>query len=294
MHKNSLNISTPLRILIILQLCIALSCLLWLAGYPFMGGHFTTQSELLLIESTMGIQTTHKRLDPEKAALQSEKMAQNAIRFKKLPEPVKFSTENLFSSKKETLNAPFFSKISAVFRLINEIPRLEIIWICFAVALPILLLLKNRHAAHYIWLLPLLTIAYSYNNQTKGLDPLVHSDLRLFPREDTLLLNNESTEAEIRSAWENYLATHWAKDEKTADEGEFYFNLARITESAPLSAPFWEKKSPLLLLSYIVWNLLFAWQVRKATAEPLGKTEPQRASGRTQSVAVPLDPLTRK
>lgn len=265
MHKNSLNIPTSLRLLIILQLCIALSCLIWLIGYPFMGNHFKTQSELLLIESTMGIQTTHKRLDPEKASLQTEKMERNAVRFKKLPESVKFSAEKLFSSKKEALNLPFFTKISAVFKLINEIPRLEIIWICFAVALPILLLLKKRRAADYIWLLPLLAIAYSYNNQTKGLDPLKHSDLRLFPREDTLLLNNERTEREIRSAWENYLATHWAKDEKTAEEGEFYFNLARITESASLSFSFWEKKSPLLLFSYIVWNLLFAWRVHQSS-----------------------------
>ncbi len=258
MHKISLNIPTSLRVLIILQLCIALSCLLWVIGYPFMGGHFTTQSELLLIESTMGLQTTHMRLDPEKATLQSDKLQRNAIRFKNLPETVKISTENLFSSKKATLNAPFFSKISAVFVLINEIPRLEIIWICFSCVLPILLLLKNRRAAHYIWLLPLLTIAYSYNNQTKGREPLT-----LFPRENTLLLNNERTEPEIRAAWENYLAATWAKEEKTPEEGEFYFNLARIKESAPLSAPFWEKKSPLLLLSYIGWNLLFAWSVKK-------------------------------
>lgn len=266
MYKNSLNISTSLRLLIILQLCIALSCLIWLIGYPFMGNHFKTQSELLLIESTMGLQTTHKRLDPEKAALQSEKMARNALRFKKLPESVKISTGKLFSVKKEALKAPFFMKISAVFKLINEIPKLELMWIFFSVALPILLLLKKRGAAHYIWLLPLLAIGFSYNNQTKGVDPLAHSDLKLFPREDSLLLNNERTEREIRFAWENYLATHWAKDEKTAEEGEFYFNLARISESPSLGSSFWEKKSPLLLSLYVLWNLFFAWKIYKITS----------------------------
>lgn len=274
MHKNSLNIPTSLRVLIILHLCIALSCLVWLTGYPFMGGHFKTQSELLLIESTMGIQTTLKRLDPEKASGQAGKMERNALRFKKLPEPVKFSIENLFASKKEALNAPFFAKISAVFQLIKEIPLLEIIWICLSVALPILLLLKKRTAVLYVWLLPLITIAYCYNNQLKGKAP---PELKLFPREDTLLLNNERTEHEIRLAWENYLATTWGKETNTAEDGEFHFNLARINESSSLGAPFWEKKSPLLLFSYIVWNLLFAWQVRKMTFNPLLTTEPVSA-----------------
>ena len=271
MHKNSLNIPTSLRLLIILQLCIALSCMIWLIGYPFMGMHFKTQSELLLIESTMGIQTTHMRIDKEKAALQTKKMERNALRFKKLSYPEKNSAEKLFSSKKEALNAPFFSKISAIFPLIKEIPMLEISWICLGIALPILLLLRKRRFVLYIWLLPFIAVGFSYNNQTKGLDPLKHSDLKLFPREDFLFINNERTMTEIQEAWDNYLINHWAKDEKTAEEGEFYFNLARIKESSPLSAPFWEKKSPLLLLSYIMWNLFFAWKVHQAAANKKGE-----------------------
>jgi hypothetical protein len=247
MHKNSLNIPISLRVLVIIQLCIGLSCLIWLIGYPFMGGHFTLQSELILIESVMGQQETLIRLDSEKSKSQMDKIQKNHELFNLLPEKKKKEIENLFLEKKLASKSSFFEKIEPLL----QIPRLEVLWILAAVAIPILILLRNRQAALFVWLLPIICSGYALNNQINGLDPLSVSDRKIFPREETLPISSSLAES-----WEHYLEENW--------DGEYYFNLSRVELLPPsLAVSFWEKRSPLILICYLLWNLNFAWRVTR-------------------------------
>lgn len=247
---------TP-RVLIITHLCLGLSCLLWLLGYPFMGGHYTLHSELLLIESVMGTSDTLERIDPAKKALLEPKFHHYGDYFKNLPETTQNEILTLHSIKKSALNAPFAEKIA----LFRRIPVLEILWILFSVGIPILLLLRTPYAFASVWLLPLLTLGYAINNQMYGLDPLKVSDKALFPREESL-----AQAPTLKEAWENYLTQNWSRD-LTLANGEFHFNLERLKRLTPsLSTPFWEKKSPLLLLLFLFWNGYFAFKLQQKGA----------------------------
>src|SRR5262245_36934403 len=100
------------RVLITSHLCIGLSCLIWLLGYPFMGGHYTLHSELLLIESVMGKSATLERIAPAKKELLKPKFLHYEAYFKTLPENRQKQIESLYSAKKRALNAPFSEKIA--------------------------------------------------------------------------------------------------------------------------------------------------------------------------------------
>lgn len=248
-----MHISLSLRVLIVSHLCIGLICLIWILGYPVMGGHYHLQSELILIENVMGRQDALARIAPEKALLLNKKLSKNAVYFEKLPEAVQKEVKALHSARKLAMKAPLLSR----YGFLGEVPLLELLWVMASVFIPIFLLLK-KHVSVYLWILPLLTFGYALNNQMKGVDPLLNSDRALFPREDTFDVASTTKES-----WESYLIQYWSQD-NGLENGEFNFNLARIKFlSNSLSSAFWEKKSPLLLFLFLFWNFNFAWQCRR-------------------------------
>lgn len=197
----------------------------------------------------MGKQDSLIRLDPKKAEHQKEKAKNHRTRFLSLPETTQASIETLFRQKQLALFAPVTVKLKEAFALIWQIPILELMWILLSLVLPILFLLEKNKKG--FWILPLVTLAYALNNQMHGHDPLLTTEKGLYPQ--NFSGSNED--------WHNYLATNWSP-EGNGEEGEFYFNLARLDFlSTSLSAPFWEKRSILLLSLYLLWNLSIAINV---------------------------------
>lgn len=205
------------RILIIIQLCLAFTALISLLGYPFLGGYYQTKSNLTLIESVMG--------NLENASSDFEK---NKTRFNAHPD-------------KDLIEAKYFSlkKGEDPFSLFR-IPKLELLWMLLSIFVPIRLLLEKKEAQLFVWLLPLVTLAYAFNNQMNGLDP---PNMDIFPKESLL----------SKEAFNHFLQTEYG--------GEFYFNIEQIKRLPSTNHLLWEKKSLLVLFLYFAWNCYFAIKI---------------------------------
>lgn len=269
MHNKTLTIPLFSRFLIILQLCFGFSLALYLLGYPFTGKLFRAKSDLLLIESVLGKQSTLLAIDPEKAAVLEPKSFIQRSLYDSLPKNEQLRIQNLHENLQRSLQKPFSEQAWDGFELLGRLPKLELLWALLAIVIPIFLLLRNPKALPFVWLFPLIALGYAWNNQAHGFQYK-----SVFPKEHQLLDQKGATKEEWEAAWNRYLIKEWGKEtpssnpevfEKQAVKGEFFFNLARIQDlSDDLSASFWEKKSLLLLAIYVLWNTFFAYYIRNA------------------------------
>lgn len=270
MHNKTLTISLFSRFLIILQLCFGFSMALYFLGYPFSAKLFKSKSDLLLIESILGQNHTLFSIDPEKAAALQSKAAIRQALFEALPPEKREEIQNKHLEIEQSLQQSMLEKST----LLLKTPKLQLLWVFLAILLPILLLLRNKNALPYLWLFPLISLGFAWNNQNYGYDPLLLSEKILFPKEDQLLATTSSHSREDwEQAWNHYLITHFAKESPSenkdifnaqAVKGEFFFNLARIDYiEGDLSGSFWEKRSLITLFIYFAWDLFFAYTVFK-------------------------------
>ncbi len=266
-------IPTPQRLMAIGQLCIAFSLLFWVAAQPFMGEYFGLRSRMLPYEFVMG---TSEFLKTEG---QSERQIN---RFKELPVDQKNQVITDYQNLQVYAKRPTFQKIlEGLHTLILDIPPFEQAWIFFSITLAILILLKVEGAKTAAWLLPLIVVAYSLDNQLTG-KVISSPDLKLFPTEERIIhdyLNEPLSSSllvqkdQLEKGWNRYLIDQWSKNTESnksqqLEEGEFHFTLARLTilHNQPRSE--WlnvshEKLSLVSLIFFLIWNFLFAWVVSR-------------------------------
>ncbi len=147
---------------------------------------------------------------------------------------------------------------------VSGIPPFAKGWVAFSLAICLLLLFSIRGARQAVWLLPLLSLLYGWDNIQHGLPPRHSPDATLFPTELELeayvaepLSKSLGTQIEqLRAAWQVYLQDVWG--------GEEAFNKARLAAylDAPPSNPvalIREREPPPLLAIYLIWNLFFAF-----------------------------------
>lgn len=278
--KNSINsISTIQRLLIIIQLCITCSLILWYSAQPFMGDYFNLRSRMLLYEYAMGISNTFN-------APNHEKLQRNTQRWDVLPA----TTKTILSQDYEQLQAyaqrHFQSKIKeGIEILFKHIPSFELAWILLATVLSLLLLFRVEGAKQATWLLPLLICAYVIDNQLNGNAPKKSADFNLFPTESfiiqnyvksTLSVNLEEQRKQLKDGWEAYLSKNWSSS-SNLEEGEFNFTIARLQafHVQPLQAWrdfFHERSHPFILIIYLIWNFLFAKMLNKRSPVLINQT----------------------
>ena len=266
-------IPTPQRLMAIGQLCIAFSLLLWYAVQPFMGEYFTLRSRMLLYEYVMGTSDSLK-----KEVGQEEKLQRQAKRFEQLTENQKDLVIRDYQQLQEYAKRPTFQKVvDGVNTLIFAIPPFEQAWIFFSIMIAIFILLKVEGARLAAWLLPLIVIAYAFDNQLTG-KVFSSPDLKLFPTEENIVHNylNEplspllfKQKEQLEEGWRRYLIDQWSthqqeSDDQRLEEAEFQFTLARLhlLHAQPRSEwlnTFHEKLSLVSLLFFLGWNTLFAW-----------------------------------
>jgi len=255
-------IPTPMRIVVIIHLCIAFSALLFVLSYPFMGQLFETKSDRLLYESVINKEPLFTTLSVEKQLTIQEK----------------------YQSTSEQMQIPFSVKLKRSFHLLLiQMPPFQKAWIFFSILLPILMLLKIEGAATASWLLPVITIAFVFNHLYYTEVPQLSKEHQLFPTEEYIVdhyidkpLSSSIIEQQkqLRQGWNLYLITEWAKETPSADslikeqqirKGEFLFNVARV-DALSLEKPvsfFKKRTNHLVLFLYIVWNIFFAWFVNR-------------------------------
>lgn len=269
-------IPTPQRLIAIGQLCLAFSLMLWYLVQPFMGEYFSLRSRMLLYEYVMG---TSDMLKGKKD--QEKKLERQAERFKQLPENEQHLLSKDYHQLKDYATRPTLQKIHDGIRtLIREIPPFEQAWIFFSVIIAILILLKVEGAKQAAWILPLLVLAYSIDNQMTGKIPSPSPDSLLFPTEETIVQHYLTEplspslfdqQKQLEKGWKRYLIENWSihrnqNEEAALEEAEFHFTLARLNLLHSQKRSEWlhhfqERLHPLLLFFFLMWNLLFAWGV---------------------------------
>lgn len=251
------------RSLLILQLCLSFSLLLYFLGFPFFGTHFFYQSELLLVESAMGNHDLLSRLSPERAESTSEMSLYKKLNFPLLP----YSDQALLLSRKQAIS-DYFSlsapeKLAKSLKLYASIPLSLWIWIFLAIFLSICLLLGKTSVSKFLFLLPFCAALYGLSNTLYGIFP---QEMQLFPSE--LELKEVGKSQDLKTAWENYLLEKWGNQgenrvkQLALAEQKFQMKWVEMKSADPASS-FSERVNPYLLLLFFLWNLYFVYQVKE-------------------------------
>lgn len=272
----------PQRILAIIQLCLAFSLILWYAAQPFLGEYFNLKSNILLYEYVLGTSNILK------SASQKEKLKRNTDRFTSLPEEKKALIQNDYAKLYTYSTRPLLTKLLDGLKALFAVGAFEWGWIIFSILTSVLILLKIEGAEKAAWLLPILVLAGSINNQfTHHVSE--SSDIDLFPKESVIIQDyvegqlsphvNEQRD-QLQKGWNRYLAANWSNS-NDVEEGEFNFTLARLdkmTFQIPTDWHFFfrEKTKEGLMLIYLLWNCAFAWiggRERREDTDGVQKTE---------------------
>jgi hypothetical protein len=279
-------ISTPKRVLAILQLCIAFTILIASASHPFIGELFAQKSQTLLYHNVMGNNVLSEKIGNANPKYR-ELLKMNAIRFEKLPESQKTNIIEQYDALQAKSEKPFLTKLwHSIKILILDLPAFERAWLVLTVIISIMLLKRVEGSAKAAWLLPIVALLYALNNYAYGEKQLPTADSKLFPSEqiivqeylkEPLSQNILEQQPQLLKGWNNYLIKNWAHQipsedldafSKQAEEGEYAFNVARLEAIANQPrqdrSVFHQRESVLLLALYVLWNLYFAWRVNKS------------------------------
>ncbi len=162
----------------------------------------------------------------------------------------------------------------------GKTPSFALAWIFFSLVISLLLLFHIEGAKAAVWILPLLVVGYGYflyaSPQT--------APPGLFPSEqyvrETYLLEEENTSQreQLLQGWHHYVIHEWAHQTPSADpalydqqldEGLFAFNIARLQwiwagkGDEVVVAGFTTPPSAFRVLTYLLWNLIFAWMINR-------------------------------
>ncbi len=277
-------IPTKARVLAILQLCLAFTAIVWSAGLPFMGELFDLKSQGFLYQTVMGNEELAKQIGKSQDAVYLAHLQRNKNRFAELPLTVQEELVQRYNALQHKANALFTEKLyRSVQILVVETPPFEQAWIAFAIVISLMLLLRIEGALPALWLLPLIVVCYGVDNRLQGKESPKNLDLQLFPKEEVIVKdylkeplsqNILQQQQQLMHGWQMYLVQEWAHEtpsqdpklfEQQAEQGEFFFNVARLkiqTENLS-SQPLHQKKPLLLILIYFLWNLFFAWSIHK-------------------------------
>lgn len=160
-----------------------------------------------------------------------------------------------------------------------ETPAFALAWIFFSIVLCLLLLFNIEGAKAAVWILPFLVIGYGYFLYTAPQS----ARLGLFPSEqyvrETYLDGVGGNDRErLLRGWHLYLINEWAREipsadttlfEQQVDKGLFAFNIARLQwirdgkGDEVVLAGFTSPPSIFRVLSYFLWNLVFAWMINR-------------------------------
>lgn len=241
----------------ILQLCIAFTVICTNIGSPFLDELFVIKEQKLLHEAVL-----------------------DSDHYKSLDSATTKSLEEEYAALIEKGRRPFLHKIGdSVKRISIDMPPFKLAWLTLSLIVPIMLLKKREGAKQALWLLPIVTLFYTLDNQLFYPTPPISREVALFPTEELLVeryLNAPLStslieqQQQLKGAWNSYLVDKWSDDAPPSDPADYHKQLSRAHFTftvARLEARKFDKKnqpryewrqSPYLLAIYTLWNLAFA------------------------------------
>lgn len=246
------------RVLLIIQLCFVFMMLVWYACFPFMGELYHFRSRLFLTQTVQGEEVLLAYVPENERGKTSEKLKLNATLFRELPGYQQGEVNEDARHYQEKLKSPFRNKIlSSLDILIWRLPLFKQSWMIFTLLVSLAILYRIHGAVVTVWILPLLSLCYLLDNHflEKDRPP---PDAYLFP---------EIEHHNFQEEWEAFLIHQWSPSGQL-NEGEFYFNLARLKalreDASYNSATLFRGREPLgFLILYFAWNLFFAYIIYK-------------------------------
>lgn len=264
-HPPETFITTPARVMAILQLCLAFTIIAWHAGKPFAGDLYAAKSKLVIYQHVIGT-----------------KNPQHAARFEQLPKPEQEQILNDYAALLNQIDQPYVDKLKKSFaHLFFETPMTEMGWLALSIVIPILLLKRVEGSVQAVWLLPLAMLCLTIDNRWHGTPPPRQADEHVFPSEDYIIQhylkqplsrNIIEQHTQLSQGWESYLIHEWAHEEPSQDlevyqqqkvKGDFAFQLARLEFVKPATT----QKAGQIKQSYyflglgLFWHLSFAMVV---------------------------------
>lgn len=228
---------TSTRIIIIIQLCLAFTVLLWDMGYPFMGAHYETKQKLLSYEMVLESPTLENREVYERE----------------------------YMRLKDKLGESFLEKMVESIRImVKDIPLFETGWIMMSIVICVLALKQREEANYAAWLLPLLVLTFAIHNYKYGSESWNDKEAKLYPSESYLVEHYlkspihgsfQEQKNQILSGWNQFISAEWGSEEN--------FKVARLEAHKNHQHDFNERHSVWLWSVYFGWNLLFAFRVRE-------------------------------
>lgn len=272
---------TIARVMTILHLCIVFTAVAASAGYPFMRLMFEHKTDTYLVHDVLG------EPSPGLSGNQ-ERLERNKTRFQKLPQEKQIEILSISKKMQERSSQPFLTKLKVAIQILAfQLPPFERAWILFSVIIGLLLLLHIQGAASAVWLIPCITLLYGVDNQWNAPLRVPSVEEKLLPTEQFIIeqylqeplnLNVLEQYQQLRRGWELYLIKEWAHEIPSKnrsefslqlEQGEYLFNLARALalKENDFSGllPFRHKEQMCVLLAYLLWNLLFAYSVARAS-----------------------------
>lgn len=266
-------IPTQARVLIIIHLCLVFTVLAWDCLQPFLGDYYKNKSSLLLFESILDI-------NPK----ENVNLAESP--YLKLPEDKKKSLMNDYLLFKKKLDLSFFERFKKfIIYFTNEISPLKLLWIFFSVTISIMILKRVEGASQAIWLLPVITLLYGYENLAIK-NPQPNEEEKLFPSEEIIysdyLKEPKSNDVlkqyeQLKRGWDLYLIQNYGDEipsqqteqyKKQLKQAQFAFNVKRLEKRMTL--PKQTSKEPVLFfMFYLIWNFYLAWFVNKKLKQEL-------------------------
>lgn len=278
-------IPKPARIAAILQLCLVFTFVLYLASYPFLGQLYEHKSKTLLYRTVLGDSSLVTSFESLQTQQYRDQLQRNEELFQQLPEAERVEITSQYEKIRTRGEKSFLTKLGkSIHIFLFELPIFELAWIILSIVIPILLLLKIEGAALSACLLPVIALCYAATNFHYGHPIQQSTDTSLFPSEELIVrdylkdpLPRDIIEQhkQLLRGWKIYLIQDWAGQQPSAqetifnnqaEEGEFYFNVARLhaLAKAPHQERNWkEKESPLVLFLYVIWNVVFALAAQK-------------------------------
>lgn len=248
-----------------------------------MGELFEYKSQSALLETVIGETASLNHREITQNPELYTKQLRNRERFWHLPEEKRMLVLEQYRMLKAKLEKPFISKFKAgLMKLLFGQPTFQMAWLCLALVVPLMLLLKVEGGRQAAWLLPLVAAIYGLDNYFFASAPLKSFDAHLYPSEQTIVekymneplsKNIFEQQTQLKKGWQNYLIERWKAEPASTDpaifqnqveEADYAFQLARVKAlglSEKRNVP--STEPVIFLLCYFGWNLFFATAVHR-------------------------------
>ncbi len=240
------------RILTIIHLCLAFWFLTWALLQPWTGEHFAKRSLQSLYEYVL--QDPHFE---EFAQLEKEEAASIQEGYRELM--------NWKGTPVKTLI------VRGVWLLTSASSLYASLWLWISLVICVCLLFSIRGAAQAVWILPLITLLFSVENQQSGVQQYP-PDAALFPSEQYLQTHYMDAsfgssllaqQEQLQAALNRYYAKEWSST-GDPEAGVYRFQVARLQKwkAVPLAEisplPVRERLGFEWIVFYCLWNTVFA------------------------------------